>query len=237
VLSSVLTRLIPRRLIGDRELSLPWENFETRSRRRELREAAERYSGAERPVVETLRAQGLEIASLDDLVYDRVDYRQFERALTDALQGTSDYAVREMLVRALTVPWAKESIRVLLDEFRDPAAPELYRWTVGNALSVIAPRHATAELIELALDERYGMSRQMIVEALGATKDPSVIEPLIRLLRQDDVQGHAAHALAVAGDTSALPALRELEDCNRDWVRREASRAIATITRRSLSGQ
>src|SRR5437763_15996610 len=78
VLTEWLMRLVPRRLIGSREISLPWDNYSTREHRRELKEAARQYELAEAPIVERLRREGLEIAALDDLVNDRVDYRDHE---------------------------------------------------------------------------------------------------------------------------------------------------------------
>lgn len=234
--TDLLMRLIPRRLLGDREISLPWENYEPRERRRELREAARQYHAAEAPVLEKLRAGGLDVESLDDLVHDRVEYREYEPILLEALVEAPNFHVRETIVRALSVPWAKRSVGALLSEFRAPEAPETYRWSIGNAIEVIRPREMTDELVELALDSRYGMGRQMIVEALGRTGDPSVAEPLIELLWDEDVQGHAATALGAVGGAPAIPALLELRLSEREWVRRAADRAITRIEKRLASG-
>lgn len=227
-----MLRLIPRRLLGEREIALRSENYETREHRRRLDQAARQHGAAEARVLETLRARGLDVSSLYDLLDERVDYREHEGALIEALTETPDFAVREAIVRALTVPWAKRSVGVLLAEFRASGAPELYRWAIGNAIDVIAPGDVTDELGELASDDRYAVSRQGIVEALGRTRDPSVIEPLVELLRDEDVQGHAASALAIVGDPRAIPALEELRSKEREWIRREADGAITRIEKR-----
>lgn len=122
-------------------------------------------------VLADLGAAGFQVRSLADLRHSGVRYREAIPVLLAWLRQVTDRRVKEEIVRALTVPWARPAAtRPMIDEFRrvdssvDPTGTGL-RWTVGNALEVLADDSSFDELAELARDRRYGKARQMIVLA------------------------------------------------------------------------
>jgi HEAT repeat protein len=88
-----------------------------------------------------------------------------------------------------------------------------------------------------ALRNRRWHARVDAVIALGNTKDPKVVKPLIKLLKSDkniDVRKHAASALGSIGNASAVPALAEvLEEASGPFdpfpLRSEAIESLSRI--------
>jgi HEAT repeat protein len=103
------------------------------------------------------------------------------------------------------------------------------RWTVGNALDVLADDSVFDELAALARDRRYGKARQMIVLGLGKSKRPEVVEVLLSLVDDPDVDGHAVKALGKLKAPAARAVLERKLDDDRAWVRGEARKALAKL--------
>ncbi len=189
----------------------------------------------EEPILAELAEVGYETRSLADLRHSGERYRDAVPVLVGWLPRVSDRKVKEEIVRALSVPWAKPAAtRPMIDEFRrvdasvDPTGTGL-RWSIGNALDVLADDSVFDELVELVRDRRYGKARQMIVLGVGKSKRPEAVDVLLSLVDDPDVDGHAVKALGKLKATSARPALeRKLED-NRAWVRGEARKALARL--------
>jgi len=189
----------------------------------------------EEPILAELAAAGYEARSLADLRHSGLRYRDGVAVLLDWLQRVTDRRVKEEIVRALAVPWAKPAAaRPMIGEFRrvdvsvDPTGTGL-RWTIGNALDVLADDSVFEDLVELACDRRYGKARQMIVLGLGKSRRPEVIEVLLGLVDDPDVDGHVVKALGKLKAPAARPALaRKLGD-QRAWVRGEARKALARL--------
>ena len=81
--------------------------------------------------------------------------------------------------------------------------------------------------------------RSNVVEALGRSKDPRVVESLIRLLKDPYwyVRGKAAEALGEVGNERGIAPLIEALDSGEDWslfVRRNAASALVKIGRPAL---
>ncbi|MDA8044905.1 MAG: HEAT repeat domain-containing protein [Actinomycetota bacterium] len=182
-----------------------------------------------------LAAAGCQTRSLADLRHSGVRYRKVVPVLVDWLPRTTDRRVREEIVRALTVPWAKPAAtRPMIEEFRrvdpsgDPTGTGL-RWTIGNALDVLADDSVFEELVGLAQDRRYGKARQMIVLGLGKSKRPEAVEVLLGLVDDRDVDAHAVKALGRLKARDARAALERKLDDDRAWVRGEARKALARL--------
>jgi HEAT repeat protein len=190
---------------------------------------------AEAPVLADLADAGYRFDSLADLRHSRVRYRTAVPVLLRWLPQVTNRDVKEDIVRALSIPWARPTAaRALIKEFRrvdsavDPDGSGL-RWTIGNALEVVGDDSVFDELVDLARDRSYGKARQMVVLGLGKSKDPRAPGVLMKLLDDDDVSGHAVKALGKLKAPQARPALEPMLHDSRAWVRREAKKALAKL--------
>jgi hypothetical protein len=95
-----------------------------------------------------------------------------------------------------------------------------------------ATPHLLRALERKDLGER---GRRLAALALGGTKDPAALEPLVRLLREDPswmVRADSASALATLGDRRALAPLGEAAKADADpAVRKRAEKARSQILR------
>jgi HEAT repeat protein len=103
------------------------------------------------------------------------------------------------------------------------------RWTIGNALDVLADDSSFDDFVELVRDRRYGKARQMVVLGLGKSKRPEAVDVLLGLVDDPDVDGHAVKALGKLKAPSARTALQAKLDDKRAWVRAEARKALAKL--------
>lgn len=198
------------------------------ARRRDAREAEE-------PLLADLAVAGYRLDSLDDLRRSRARYRAAVPVLLRWLPRVTDRDVKESIVRALSVPWARpEAARPLIEEFRrvdstvDPDGSGL-RWTIGNALEVVGDDSVFDKLVDLARDRSYGIARQMVVLGLGRSNDSRAASVLVELLHDEDVSGHAVKALGKLKAPETRPALEPMLHDSRAWVRREARKALAKL--------
>lgn len=207
-----------------------------KSARARLARVARNRADAE-PVLEALRAQGAEIDTIADLFNKWLEYRGAIPTLIEWLPRVVNPDVKEDIVRALSVKWARHTAapKLLVKEFEqahDPTGTGL-RWAIGNALEILANDDLADDLIRLATDRRFGKAREMVVLALGKLKDPQAPGILIRLLADDDVQGHAVMALGKLRVTAVRDRIEALLNHPKPWVRKEAKKALANIDKGS----
>lgn len=182
----------------------------------------------EAPVLHELAQVGVRCSSISALRESGSRYVEAVPVLVRWLGAAGDdHALKEELVRALSVPWAREALPALLREFQDLRNPETRRWTVGNALSIVAGSPSVPMLTSLALDRRYGAARQMLVLRLGRAKDDDSLDALLALADDPDVDGHVVDALARRRSARAVDVLRAKVDDPRAWVARAARRGLA----------
>jgi len=170
---------------------------------------------------------GLVIGDLGDLMQD-MDYREQVPILAGWLGRTENLVLKDLLVRSLSVPWAKPAADALLAELGRFDLPWEYRWQVGNALYELKDRSLGERLVPLLEDPRQDRGAEMALIALGRTKYPPALDVLVAKLQDPGVVGHAADGLGQLGDPAAIPALERVED-DRDWVRSEVARAIRKL--------
>lgn len=189
----------------------------------------------EEPILTELAAAGVATRSLTELRQSGKRYRGAVPVLLRWLERASDPKVKEELVRALSVPWAKPMATgplieqfQLVDQSVDPSGLGL-RWTIGNALDVVFDDGSFDALAGLAQDRRYGKARQMVVLGLGKSKRPEAADVLLGLLDDPDVDGHAVKALGKLRSPAAREALEIKLDDRRAWVRDEARKALAKL--------
>lgn len=183
-------------------------------------------------IAEALNFAGLKVSSVFDLVNTRQSYGKAITVLVKLLPTLHDPVIKEGVVRALAVKEArKAAVCPLIEEYKniDPSdqKQELLRWSVANTLSVIAEDPEFDEIASLLRDPQNGKSREMLAVALGnMKKSPQAIDVLMEMLGDDIVAGYAAMALGKLKATQAVPALEKLLDHPKEWVRKEAERAI-----------
>lgn len=183
-------------------------------------------------VVNALKQVGINVADVYDLVNSRSSYPQAIPVLLTLLPRLQDLKIKEGVIRALTVREARGAgvAEALIAEF-SCSSSELLRWTIGNALSVVADDAVFGQVVELAREKKYGRAREMVVEAMANMKDPRAAEVLIDLLDDEDTAGHAIVALGRLGAVTARPRLEPFLNHSKAWIRREARQALKRIDR------
>jgi len=188
------------------------------------------------PIMRELAVAGFAVDSFAEL-RRASSYISAIAILLKWLPITSNIDIKEDIVRCLSVPDAKPiAAPALIGEFKRASGvtPSGLRWTIGNALEVVADDAVADELLEIALNPGYGAAREMVVVALGNLSGHLVVSGLLDLLKDENVNGHAVKALA----TLALPATRRFVEPftqhSKAWVRKEAARALARIDSRRV---
>lgn len=109
-------------------------------------------------------------------------------------------------------------------------------WAIGDAMANAAEQSHLQDLIEIATDETYGTTRQMIVFSLWRfASDPDVPKVLIVLCGDPDVSLQAMSALRRSlGNEAALPYLRSHAESHpntriREQARREIKKAEKSL--------
>jgi hypothetical protein len=196
-------------------------------RRRNL----ESYRRAARDVLADLAVAGFKVEAIGDLRRLGRPYPEAIPVLMRWLPRMQEAAVKEDIVRTLSVPWASDAAPLLLAEFEqaEDATGTGLRWAIGNALEVLANDAIADEMIRLATDRRYGKAREMVVVGLGKLRDPRVTDVLLDLLSDEDVVGHAVIALGKLRARAARSRIEPLLKHSKPWVRKEAKKALASI--------
>ena len=167
-----------------------------------------------------------------DLRNKGLDYAAAIPILLRWLPKTDNLDVKQDIVRCLSVSYAKPTAaRPLIDEFRrteDERATGL-RWTIGNALEVVADDAVLDDMIELARNRRYGRAREMLVVGLGNMSEPRVLPVLLGLLNDDEVSGHAIMALGKLSPPAVRAHVEPFLKHPKKWVRMEARKTIERI--------
>lgn len=185
-------------------------------------------------ILEDLTAAGYPVESISDLRESRTRYRAAVPILVRWLKRANSTFEEEQIVRALSVPWAKdEAVGPLIDRFRalsgDDPQTRLLRWAIGNALEILWDDSRFDDLARLAQDPSFGKAREMVVLGLGRSRKSEAGKLLIELLRDPVVSGHAVKALGKLRLADARPGLESMLSDERAWVRKEARRALLKL--------
>lgn len=189
---------------------------------------------AAQPVLRELADAGFEVTWVSDLYRKRMRYESAIPVLLRWLPRVANRAVKEEIVRALSVPWAKPGAApALIEEFRrtDDATGTGIKWAIGNALSIVADDSVFGDIVHLVRDRGHGRAREMLAVALGNMKDPAAVDCLIELLDDTDTQGHALIALGKLRAEKARPRITQFLDHSKAWVRQEARRALTKLNK------
>jgi HEAT repeat protein len=199
-----------------------------------------------RAVVADLRTAGFDVEWVDDLYSGEMVYASAGPLLLSWLPRMRNPDVLEGIVRALSVSWFRPQagrplvhlLRSLLDEpdwLDEPDAHRL-RWTVANALDVVAGEDVVDDLLELHCDARLDDdTRSMLVRALATTGEPRVVPAILAVTEQarrdDDVPLLISCVIALGRlrHEPSLPLLEEMcEHADRE-LRSEAKKALRAV--------
>jgi HEAT repeat protein len=184
------------------------------------------------PVLADLAKSGFQVEWVEELYIKRLNYKNAIPVLLKWLPLIDNLDVKEAIVRALTVSWAKPiAEKPLLAEFKKMINDSNIRinWAIANALVIVATDKSYTEIANLLQDPRSGPARKMLTLALGNMKNPLAEDKLIDLLEDDFVAGHAIIALGNLRSTKAYNVVRKFLIHPKSWVREEAKKALAKI--------
>jgi hypothetical protein len=209
-------------------------DFAARARARERRkeQSAQAYAEAAAPLLEELAAAGAGVKALADLRKPGAGSRAGVPVLLRWLPRAGYAPLKEEIVRALSVPWARpQAAPVLIEELdrAEDAAGTGIRWAIANALAVVADDSVFDEIAARARDPGYGKAREMLCAALGNMKDPRAEALLAGMLSDDAVAGHAVMALGKLRAASARDRVEAMTRHPKAWVRKEAMKALRLI--------
>lgn len=193
--------------------------------------SVENNKRASAPVVAELNQAGFPVSWISDLYARKMNYAEAIPILIKWLPLIDNTDVKESIVRALSVSWARPSAALpLIREYAkaDPASTN-FKWAVANALAVVADDSVFREIVDLVRDDRHGKAREMLALALGNMKNPQASEVLLDLLEDEVVAGHAIMALGKLRDRRASPRIQPFLQHPKAWVRKEASKALKKI--------
>jgi hypothetical protein len=182
-----------------------------------------------RPILLDLASAGFHVDTVADLFNRKMNYERAIPILLSWLPRISDPAVKEDVIRALTVRWAKGVAALpLVQEFRR-ASSEAMRWAIANALSVVADDTVFDDIVQLVRDIRNGKSREMLTLALGNMTNPQAVSVLTDLLNDEQVVGHAIMALGMLKAKDARPSIEKLARHPKKWIRKEVQRTLTQM--------
>jgi len=183
------------------------------------------------PVLAELAQIGFSVSSVAELPQKGNIYESAIPTLLRWLPSVSHAGVKESIVRALSVPFAKPNAGPLLvEEFRRATADQAaLKWAIGNALEVVADDAVFDEVATLVRDKAHAKAREMLAVALGNMSNPRAVDVLVDLLNDDEVSGHAIMGLGKLRARKARAAIEPFLKHAKPWIRKEAKKAIAMI--------
>jgi HEAT repeat protein len=179
-------------------------------------------------LISEVRELGYSISSIEELEKLDTKNKDVIPIILRHLSQITDVNHKEFLVRCLGVKGFYSASQTLINEFKN-STNNTYKWAIGNSLSLILDKSSLNDLLEISMDKKHGMSRQMIVDGLGKFKDKKLIPFLLKLLEDKDVQGHALSALAKFNDPELIPYIKPFVNHEITWIRNTAKRAITKL--------
>jgi len=193
---------------------------------------------ASEPVLAELFAAGFSVQWIAELRYGGIDYRAATPILAKWLGLVTNVAVKEDIVRCLSIPeckWIRPAFSV---EFRRLAdAPREFhslRDALANGLAIVSTKESFGELSELVLDRRMGQSRAFLIVALGKLKEPRAVEVLMQLSKEESLLPFVLEALGTLRALEAESIVRSHLDSDVPAVAAAAKKALAKIEKRKI---
>lgn len=198
------------------------------------KQAALLTSNAIAPIISELNRIGVELTSLSELSKDQATYRQAIPILTKWLPQISEVHAKEIVVRCLSVPFAKGAGPTLICEFKTAPPDSSLKWAIGNAIAVVATDALYIDVVDLVTNRLHAKAREMLAVALGNIGGTRATDVLVKMLDDDVIAGHAILGLAkLRCIGTAIPTLRRFLDHPTPWIRKEAKKAIDRYMKRA----
>lgn len=187
------------------------------------------------PITSELKAAGFHVEIIEDLVNNPECLKRLPAAVPILLRWLAqpvDVKTKAQIVHVLAAqnarPAATEVGHGLLNEFErmDPALVDL-KWSIADAiesLRSVRDKGILKRVLKLIQDKRHGRARQMLVVALGHTREQRVVDLLITLLSEEDVALNAIMALRKLKAKRARPFVERFLTRGAPWVRAEAKK-------------
>jgi hypothetical protein len=149
---------------------------------------AEEWRRAEAPLVEELKAVGVAVESVWDLVNTPGTYPpEAIRTLLDHLPRQYPAAVREGIARALAMPAAREGWGLLTRLYAEEQ-PGRAKDGLAVAIAAAADDDVLADVVALARDTRHGPSRLLLLSALEQSASPRAQAALMDLAADPELK-------------------------------------------------
>jgi hypothetical protein len=205
--------------------------------RRRMEKQARHQAGVDRnraaaaPVLDDLERAGFAVASIPELTSTGAPYPAAVPVLLRWLPLIQEADVKESIVRALSVPWAKPAAaRPLIAEYQRVPGGTGLKWAIGNALEAVADDSVFDDIASLLRNRDHGKDREMLAVALGRMKDPRASTLAVELLDDEMVVGHALIAVGKLKVLAARAKVDALLEHPQNWVRKEAKKALKKIS-------
>lgn len=143
----------------------------------------DRWREEQRPLLDDLRAIGVRVDSVWDLVNSSASYPLAVPVLLDHLRRSYSDRIREGMARALAVPEARSGWEPLVDIFireRDCSAHGP-KWALACALGAAADDTVFSDVAALLRDKRHGQNRVPLLDVLARSSLPEARSLLIQL--------------------------------------------------------
>ena len=168
-----------------------------RRREEERQQKVAEWRRAEVPVVEALRAAGLDVRSVWDLVNTKNRYSAAVPVLLEHVMKPYPERVREGIARALAVPEARSGWPILLEAFRREADTTTVgvKWALSLALGATGTDEMLDDVFALLRDKSLGENRVPLLQILCRSHDPRSVRMLNELKDDKSIGRDAKLAL------------------------------------------
>jgi hypothetical protein len=168
-------------------------------------------------VTEALRAVGIDVRSVYDLVNTKRAYPEGIPVLIEMLPLVRSDRIREGIARALSVKEARSTAAgPLIKAFRSvPDKTESQRhakWAIGNALTIAANDAVFKDILDLATQKNHGWTRSMLIRILPKmTKERDQVKMVLLKLLDDEDESVLRETVAAVGKLRLFEAVPKLE--------------------------
>lgn len=184
----------------------------------------------EEPVLADLRAVGVNVESVDDLV----NIRRIAPAAVDVMMSwlprLDDHRLQCMVIRALTAAGKPYDAQPLIRLFENDTGESL-RWPIAIAMTSRNAKGVSDWLQNAVKNKTFGSARQMLILALAKHVSRDVAIPLLYSVFED-LPGHVPEAMGLIGGANEHSFLRAKLEKLSGWQRKEAQKAMKKIERR-----
>ena len=163
---------------------------------------------AQEPLLDELRAVGVVVESVWDLVNTSMPYPGALSVLLDHFQRPYPASVREGIARALAVPAARFARNELVKLYQHESDP-IVKEGLAVAVAATTADEDLEDLIALVRDDTCGQSRLLLLSALERSSDPRALSTLVALRSNPVFAKEIPYILRRLGRKSKVSRLRQ----------------------------